>query len=310
MITNIDASLALSWDIIMRNYQESQITIDLIFTTKNIINRLIWCEINEEMKKFSDHLSIQTVINFKVCKKSAQRSRCNWKTMNEEKFINTLRKQMSKSLLNQKMKCQCINKYIKQLLNALRKIIKIFILWVRSYEMIKAEWTKKCTKIVKSMQWMRKDCWIIDDWVEYIQACNKKSKIIRKQKRSEYWEIMQNVEQFSRELFQIMKWARNAVADTLTQVTIFSLTKSKCSDIITTAQNKVKIMFQTHFSSSSEILMLNTMNFKYSLLIENDISLIHCKIKKVIYKVTFDKTSKHMRYTNRIMCRLVDNTSE
>ena len=195
-------------------------------------------------------------------------------------------------------------------MNALRKIIKIFTLWVRSHEMIKAEWTKKCTEIIKSMQWMRKNCWIVDDWVKYIQACDKKSKIIRKQKHNEYQEIMQNVEQFSRELFQIMKWARNAITDTLTQATIFSLTKSECFDIITTAQNKAKMMFQTHFSSSSEIFMLNTINFKYSFLIENDVSLTHREIKRVIYKVTSDKTLKHMKYINRIMRRLINDASE
>jgi len=71
MITNIDASLTLFQDIIMKDYQESQMIIDLIFMTKSIINRLIQCEINEEMKNFSDHLLIQTVINLKVCKESA-----------------------------------------------------------------------------------------------------------------------------------------------------------------------------------------------------------------------------------------------
>ncbi len=106
--------------------------------------------------------------------------------MNEEKFINTLKEQMSESLLNQKMRRQRINEYTKQLLNALREIIEIFTFWAKSYEMIKAEWMKKCTKIVKNVQWMKRDCQIINDWVKYIQACDKKSKIIRKQKRSEY----------------------------------------------------------------------------------------------------------------------------
>jgi len=45
--------------------------------------------------------------------------------MNEEKFINILKEQMSKSLLNHKMKRQHINEYTKQLLNALKKIIEI-----------------------------------------------------------------------------------------------------------------------------------------------------------------------------------------
>ncbi len=75
-------------------------------------------------------------------------------------------------------------------------------------------------------------------------------------------------------------------------------------------QNKMKMMFQTHFSSSSEIFMLNTENFKYSFLIENDILLTHCKIKKVTYKMMLNKTLRHTEYINKIMRRLVDSTSE
>jgi hypothetical protein len=160
------------------------------------------------------------------------------------------------------------------------------------------------------MQRMKRNCWIIDDWTEYIQVCDKKSKIIRKQKRSEYWKIMQNVEQFSRELFKTAKWARNVITDTLIQAIVFSLIKSECFDITTTAQNKMKMMFQTYFSSSSEIFMLNTEDFKYSLSIENDISLMHRKIKRIIYKITFNKTSRYIEYINRIMRRLIDNASE
>ena len=56
--------------------------------------------------------------------------------------------------------------------------------------------------------------------------------------------------------------------------------------------------------------MLNTEDFKYLFSIENDVSLIHCKIKRVIYKMMLNKTSKHTEYINRIMRRLVDDASE
>ena len=121
---------------------------------------------------------------------------------------------------------------------------------------------------------------------------------------------MQNVEQFSRELFKIAKWARNASADTLIQTTIFFLIKSECFNIAMTAQNKMKMMFQTYFSSSSEILMLNTEDFKYSFSIENDALLMHRKIKKIVYKTMLNKTSRHTEYIYKIMCRFVDDTSE
>jgi len=100
---------------------------------------------------------------------------------------------------------------------------------------------------------------------------------------------------------------RNAVSNTLTQAMIFSLTKSKCFDIITTAQNKTEIMFHAHFSSSSKIFMLNMKDFEYSFLIKDDASLMHHKIKRVIYKMIFDKTSRHMKYMNKVMCRLIDD---
>jgi len=77
MITNSEALLTLFQDTITRDYQESQMMIDLIFMTDNITNKLIRCEINKKMKNFSNHLLIQTVIDLRVCKESAQRSRCN-----------------------------------------------------------------------------------------------------------------------------------------------------------------------------------------------------------------------------------------
>jgi len=70
------------------------------------------------------------------------------------------------------------------------------------------------------------------------------------------------------------------------------------------------MMFQTHFSSFLKIFMLNMKDFKYSLLIENDALLMQRKIKRVIYKTTLNKALRHMKYINRIMRRLVNNTSE
>ena len=70
------------------------------------------------------------------------------------------------------------------------------------------------------------------------------------------------------------------------------------------------MMFQTHFSSSLKIFMLNTEDFEYSFLIENDVSLTHCKIKRVVYKMMLNKISRHTKYINKIMRRLVNNTSK
>jgi len=56
--------------------------------------------------------------------------------------------------------------------------------------------------------------------------------------------------------------------------------------------------------------MLNIEDFKYSLSIENDASLMHHEIKRIIYKMIFNKTLRHTEYINRIMCKFVDDMSE
>ena len=56
--------------------------------------------------------------------------------------------------------------------------------------------------------------------------------------------------------------------------------------------------------------MLNTEDFEYSFLIKNDISLMHCKIKRVIYKTMLNKILKYTEYINKIMRRFINNMSE
>ncbi len=83
MITNVNALLMLFQDTITRNYQKFQTTINLIFTTDDIMNWLIQCKIDEEMKNFSNHLSIQTIIDFRVCKESAWKFDNKWREIHQ-----------------------------------------------------------------------------------------------------------------------------------------------------------------------------------------------------------------------------------
>jgi len=53
--------------------------------------------------------------------------------------------------------------------------------------------------------------------------------------------------------------------------------------------------------------MQNTKDLNYLFLIKNDILLIYREIKRVTYKVIFDKTSKYINYTNKVIYKLVNN---
>jgi len=56
--------------------------------------------------------------------------------------------------------------------------------------------------------------------------------------------------------------------------------------------------------------MQNTKDFDYFSSIENSVLLIYREIKRVIYKIALNKILKHIDYTNRVICKFVNNISK
>ena len=117
----------LSWEILTRDYQDAQITIDLLFVTRRIVNQLIYCNIDEKIKNLFNYFSIRTMLNLWTQKKSRRRLRQNWKAINLEKFDNILRDLLFELILNNLIKRDDINKYTTKLLDALEKTIEDLI---------------------------------------------------------------------------------------------------------------------------------------------------------------------------------------
>ena len=88
------------------------------------------------------------------------------------------------------------------------------------------------------------------------------------------------------------------------------LYKQKQLKFVTTTQEKMKIMFQIYYSLFSKILMNDIENFNYSSSIKANVSLTNREIKRVIYKTTSNKISRHIDYMNKIMRKLVDDASK
>jgi uncharacterized membrane protein len=192
------------------------------------------------MKNFFDHLPIQTIIDLRAREEPARRRRKHWKAIDKEKFANTLKDYLPEPLLDQKARRQRINEYTSRLLEALKEAVETSTPWARPHEMAKAGWTKECTEAVKKVRRMRRSCRIVDDWTKYVRACDKKGRIIKKQKRDKYRKAMKCAKQSPKKLFGVAKWARNAAARTLTQATIPPLAMGEGLGIATTTQEKAK----------------------------------------------------------------------
>ena len=67
------------------------------------------------------------------------------------------------------------------------------------------------------------------------------------------------------------------------QIIISSLNERE--NLIITAQNKIEIMFEIHFSLSLTVFIKNVAKFDYSSLIDNKTSMTHREIIRIIYKI-------------------------
>ena len=114
---------------------------------------------------------------------------------------------------------------------------------------------------------------------------------------------MQTSKSFSKQFFEIAKWIRKAKKEILSQMIISSL-KTRENVIIIT-QNKVEIMFKTHFSSSSTIFMNDIKKFVYFSSTNDDETMTRREIMKVIYKINSNKTLRINEIINKALRQFV-----
>ena len=79
----------------------------------------------------------------------------------------------------------------------------------------------------------------------------------------------------------------------------------KREKLIIITQNKIEIMFETHFSFSLTMFMKNIEKFNYSLSINDEASMTRREIIKIIHKINLNKTFKINEIINRALRQLV-----
>ena len=88
----------------------------------------------------------------------------------------------------------------------------------------------------------------------------------------------------------------------MSQTIISSLKKRE--RLIITTQNKIKIMFEIHFSFSLTMFMKDAVKFDYFSSIDDEVSMTRREIMKVIYKVNLNKTFKINEIINKTLRQL------
>ena len=113
---------------------------------------------------------------------------------------------------------------------------------------------------------------------------------------------MQTSKNFSKQLFKIAKWIKEAEKKIILQTIISSLKTRE--NVVATIQNKVEIMFEAHFSFSSIVFMNDIERFVYFSSTNDDETVTRREIMKIVYKINLNKASKINEIINRTLRQL------
>ena len=79
------------------------------------------------------------------------------------------------------------------------------------------------------------------------------------------------------------------------------LSLNKRENLIIITQNKIEIMFEVQFLSSSIMFIKDVIKFNYFLSIDDETSMTYRKIMKIIHKISLNKTFKINEIINKTL---------
>ena len=79
----------------------------------------------------------------------------------------------------------------------------------------------------------------------------------------------------------------------------------KYKELIIKMKDKIKIIFKVYFSFSLIMFIKNIIKFNYFSLIDDETSMTHYKIIKIIYKINLNKIFKINKIINRTLQQFI-----
>jgi Endonuclease-reverse transcriptase len=131
-------------------------TIDLVWTSTDLIGQLTYCRIVSEMEQSLDHLSIATEIATQdAVITQALRKRRLWIKMDIEAFDTSLKQEISELEQNPFINRDDIEKIVEGLTQAISKAIDCATPWARPCKYSKPWWTLECQEAVRLTRYTR-----------------------------------------------------------------------------------------------------------------------------------------------------------
>ncbi len=147
-----------------------------------------------------------------------------------------------------------MNDRVCKIIRVLQKIIKKFIFLTKSSNWVRDFWNQSCFEVVMKSRrlwiiWKTQDT--LEAWNEYLKHNDHKNKIIQQMKHAHFKTQMHELSEVLKSIWCFAKWARieSQLSKKLSQ--FLSLKRSNIDHMTTTFEEKIKILREKFFPSSS-----------------------------------------------------------
>jgi ribonuclease HI len=195
-----------------RRGHTSTSTIDLTFATEEVASRVTYCRVDTRLDSDSDHLPIETTIewNWKPAPRLRKRM---WSKTDSEKLRDTVKDTLSQvpddSDLNDNER---IDEYVYTIVNALKKGIDASTPWSNPSPRSVPGFNEDCKATCTEVQQLRRK-WqqtgLDEDHKIYKKARNRKGRQIRKALRDNHRQRVEEKSNTDSGLWKLVKWAKN-----------------------------------------------------------------------------------------------------
>lgn len=186
-------------------------TLDLVFLTRNLHQRVLSCRSNPEQSHGSDHLPIITTLQVAKLPATPSLPRPQWKKADWEKVNQAVQSRLQ-ALDHVPLRTeQELDQVIARLQDILQQAVKDYIPVAKPSNYAKMSWTQESQRMVKLARKMRRQ-WSSDRTAEnhqaYLATCHARNKQIKKDSNLSWRSTVSEVTQDPRKIWKLAKWAR------------------------------------------------------------------------------------------------------
>jgi exonuclease III len=312
---NAGAELALPTGTITREAQRGdtleQTTIDLVFLTPSLIGRLIQCDTRRDLEQSSDHLPIATIIETaNPPTPQARPMRRAWEKMDVEKFRTTIRNQ-TQAIRDRPLKSrEAINTAVGEFTQATSIAIASSTPWIKLCRASKGWWTPECRDAIKETRQLRRyarEAQTQEAWQAYIQAKDRKGKVIAKAKRKEFREHMREACESPTNIWRIARWAKRRAQGERSTVSIPTLRRGARE--AHEARDKAELLRETHFPPQPEVDMDDVGTYAYPEPVSMPTEITEGEVTNAICATRKDKAPGPDGIPNRVLQLITGETA-